>query len=116
MSSCGGFGQARAVATLAALENLRLSPCGWGGAITIMAGLHFAASLPVNPHTDNIPYPMLLEFDVGENPLRDRLAQEPIWPLEGGLELPRRAGLGIALDPLWRQRAAGRPVSAARPT
>jgi D-galactarolactone cycloisomerase len=99
VSACGGFGQARAVATLAALENLRLSPCGWGGAITIMAGLHFAASLPVNPHTDNIPYPMLLEFDVGENPLRDRLVQEPIWPVEGGLELPKRAGLGIALDP-----------------
>ena len=99
VSACGGFGQARAVATLAALENLRVSPCGWGGAITIMAGLHFAASLPVNPHTDNIPYPMLLEFDVGENPLRERLVQEPIWPVEGGLELPRRAGLGITLDP-----------------
>lgn len=78
---------------------MRLSPCGWGGAVTIMAGLHFAASIPVNPHADNVPYPMLLEFDVGDNPLRDRLVQEPIWPVEGGLELPKRAGLGITLDP-----------------
>src|SRR5262245_24598383 len=99
VTACGGFGQARAVATLAALENLRISPSGWGGAITIMAGLHFTASLPVNPHTDNVPYPMLLEFDVAENPLRDRLAQEPIWPVEGGLALPKSPGLGIALDP-----------------
>jgi D-galactarolactone cycloisomerase len=99
VTSCGGFGQARAIATLAALENLRISPTGWGGAITVMAGLHFAASIPVNPHTDNVPYPLLLEFDVAENPLRDRLAAEPIWPGEGGLELPRGAGLGITLDP-----------------
>jgi D-galactarolactone cycloisomerase len=99
VTACGGFGQARAVATLAALENLRISPSGWGGAITIMAGLHFTASLPVNPHTDNVPYPMLLEFDVAENQLRDRLAQEPIWPAKGGLALPKGPGLGITLDP-----------------
>jgi L-alanine-DL-glutamate epimerase-like enolase superfamily enzyme len=41
---------------------------------------------------------MLLEFDVAENPLRDRLAQESIWPTEDGLELPKRPGLGITLD------------------
>jgi D-galactarolactone cycloisomerase len=99
VTSCGGFGQARAVATLAALENLRISPSGWGGAITIMASAHFAASIPTNPHTDNVPYPMLLEFDVGENPLRDRLVVEPIWPTTGGLSLPKSAGLGLTLDP-----------------
>jgi D-galactarolactone cycloisomerase len=98
LTACGGFGQARAVATLSALENLRLSPSGWGGAITVMAGAHFAASVPTNPHSDNVPYPMLLEFDVAENPLRDRLAQESIWPTEDGLELPKRPGLGITLD------------------
>jgi D-galactarolactone cycloisomerase len=99
VTSCGGFGQARAVATLAALENLRISPSGWGGAITIMASAHFAASIPANPHTDNVPYPILLEFDVGENPLRDRLVVEAIWPTTGGLALPKRAGLGLTLDP-----------------
>jgi D-galactarolactone cycloisomerase len=99
VTSCGGFGQARAVATLAALENLRISPSGWGGAITIMASAHFAASIPVNPHIDNVPYPILLEFDVGENPLRDRLVVEPIWPTAGGLVLPKSPGLGLTLDP-----------------
>ena len=99
VSACGGFGEARAIATLAALENLRISPTGWGGAVTIMAGLHFAASIPIAPHTDNVPYPILLEFDVGANPLRDRLVEEPIWPSAGGLELPKRPGLGITLNP-----------------
>ncbi len=99
VSTCGGFGEARAIATLAALENLRISPTGWGGAVTIMAGLHFATSIPINPHTDNVPYPILLEFDVGANPLRDRLVEQPIWPAAGGLELPKRPGLGITLDP-----------------
>ncbi len=99
VSTCGGFGEARAIATLAVLENLRISPTGWGGAVTIMAGLHFATSIPINPHTDNVPYPILLEFDVGANPLRDRLVEQPIWPAAGGLELPKRPGLGITLDP-----------------
>ena len=99
VSACGGFGEARAIATLAALENLRISPTGWGGALTITAGLHFAASIPIAPHTDNVPYPILLEFDVGANPLRDRLVEEPIWPSAGGLELPKRPGLGITLNP-----------------
>jgi D-galactarolactone cycloisomerase len=99
VTSCGGFGEARKVATLAGLENLRISPSGWGGAITIMASAHFAASIPTSPHTDNVPYPMLLEFDVGENPLRDRLVLEPIWPTTGGLVLPKAPGLGLVLDP-----------------
>jgi D-galactarolactone cycloisomerase len=64
-----------------------------------MASAHFAASIPVSPHTDNVPYPILLEFDVGENPLRDRLVIEPIWPEAGGLVLPKSAGLGLTLDP-----------------
>ncbi|HEY4773609.1 MAG TPA: mandelate racemase/muconate lactonizing enzyme family protein [Xanthobacteraceae bacterium] len=99
VAACGGLRQGRIIAALAALENLRVSPSGWGGAIAVAAGLHFAASLPVNPHTDNVPYPVLLEYDLGENPLRDQLARQPIRPTKGGLEIPPGPGLGIALDP-----------------
>ena len=98
VTSCGGFGQAALSQPGRAGEPAPLAE--WlGRAITIMASAHFAASIPVSPHTDNVPYPILLEFDVGENPLRDRLVLEPIWPEQGGLVLPKSAGLGLTLDP-----------------
>ena len=66
----------KAVAQLAAMSNLTVSmPC-WGSAIALNAALHFAASLPAWPHTDNPPYPMLVEYDVGDNPLRDLLGAQ----------------------------------------
>jgi D-galactarolactone cycloisomerase len=94
----GGFGQAKAVALLAALHNLRVSPPCWGSAIAVAATVHFAASLPLWPHTDNIPYPMLVEYDVSENPLRDRLVKNPVRPGKGGLPVPTGHGLGIEID------------------
>jgi D-galactarolactone cycloisomerase len=94
----GGFGQAKAVALLAQMNNLRLSPPCWGSAIGVAAAVHFAASLPVWPHTDHVPYPVLVEYDVSENPLRDRLAKNPVQPGAGGLPVPTGPGLGIELD------------------
>lgn len=98
ITSCGGFGQARAIALLAAMNNLRLSPSVWGTAVAIAAAIHFTASLPVMPHSDNIPYPVLIEFDVGDNPLRERLLKTPLQRREGQLLIPAGAGLGIELD------------------
>ena len=94
----GGFGQAKAVALLAQMNNLRVSPPCWGSAIALAAAVHFAASLPVWPHTDHVPYPVLVEYDVNENPLRDRLATNPVRPDKGGLPVPTGPGLGIAID------------------
>ena len=53
--------------------------------------MHFAASLPAWPHTDNAPYPMLVEYDVGDNPLRDLLVRNPIKPRERHAAGPGRA-------------------------
>ena len=98
VASCGGFGQAKAVAQLAATHNLRLVPSVWGGAVGLAQALHFAASLPISPHVDNIPYPMVIEYDIGDNPLRDHLLKSPIELQDGELVLPAGAGLGIELD------------------
>ncbi len=98
LTACGGFGQARQIAQLAILNNLRVSPSVWGNAVAITAALHFAASLPVSPHSENVPHPMLIEYDIGENPLRDKLLRTPLT-LEGGdLVVPSGPGLGIDPD------------------
>jgi D-galactarolactone cycloisomerase len=94
----GGFGEMRAVALLAQMNNLRVSlPC-WGSAIALNAAIHFAASLPRWPHTENSPYPMLVEYDVGDNPLRDLLVDDPIQPAGGELPVPKDSGLGLRLN------------------
>jgi D-galactarolactone cycloisomerase len=95
----GGFGEMKAVALLAQMNNLRVSlPC-WGSAIALNAAIHFAASLPSWPHTENAPYPMLVEYDVGDNPLRDLLVHDPVQPGNGRLPVPKEPGLGLRLNP-----------------
>jgi D-galactarolactone cycloisomerase len=92
----GGFSEMKVVALLAQMNNLRVSlPC-WGSAIALNAALHFAASLPKWPHTENPPYPLLVEYDVGDNPLRDQLVKNPVQP--GNAELPVPAGPGLGLE------------------
>lgn len=96
---CGGFGHGRAIAALAAAANIRLAPAVWGGAFTMAAGIHFLVSCPQTPHTDNVPFPRMLEFDIAENPLRDDVAVETFRPEPGGLRVPTGPGLGVTLDP-----------------
>tara|TARA_R110000751_G_scaffold307889_2_gene433745 strand:+ start:75897 stop:77030 length:1134 start_codon:yes stop_codon:yes gene_type:complete len=99
LSLCGGFWQGRKIAELAHANHLRLSPHVWGGAIGLAAALHYIASLPVFPHSDNIPKPVLLEFDLGENPLRSELLKTPIKVVDGFISVPEGPGLGIEIDP-----------------
>ena len=94
----GGFGEMKTVVQLAAMNNLRVSmPC-WGSAIALNAAIHFAASIPTWPHTDHSPYPMLVEYDVGDNPLRDQLVDNPIKPANGEIPIPAGPGLGLQLN------------------
>jgi D-galactarolactone cycloisomerase len=96
--SCGGFGQARAIATLAQMNNLRVSPSIWANGLAMAASLHFAASLPVTPHTDNVPFPMLIEYDTGANPFRDGMLAEPLRLQGGEIAVPSGPGLGVRVD------------------
>lgn len=98
VAKCGGLSQAKAIAALALDANIRLIPAVWGGAYLMAASLHYIASLPLSPHTENVPYPRMLEFDIGENPLRDRLVTNPLVPEAGGVLLPTGPGLGLNLD------------------
>jgi D-galactarolactone cycloisomerase len=41
----------------------------------------------------------MVEYDVGDNPLRDHLLAHPLRPVDGQIAVPDAPGLGIELDP-----------------
>jgi len=99
LTLCGGFDQAKNIAALCQIHNLRYSPHCWGGAVGLVAAVHFLSALPDYPHSDHLPFPRLLEYDVGENPLRDDLLTTPLEPIDGEVAVPDGPGLGIKLNP-----------------
>jgi D-galactarolactone cycloisomerase len=104
LTLCGGLDQAKAIAVLCQLHNVGISPHVWGSPVGLAAALHFMAALPDYPHTDHMPYPRMVEYDVGENPLRDHLLARPLRPVAGQIQVPDGPGLGIELDPEAVQR------------
>ncbi len=87
----GGFSECRRIAALAQAHHLMVAPHAFASAITLVASLHFAAS---------VPNALVLEFDQNPNGLRDELLKEPLAiDKDGMMRLPQRPGLGIELDP-----------------
>ncbi len=98
LTLCGGFEVARTIGVLCAAEHLRISPHVWGAGIGLAAALHFLAALPSYPHADHVPFPPLLEYDVGQNELQNTLFTTPIRFANGYLDVPTGPGLGVTLD------------------
>lgn len=98
LSLCGGFWQGRRIADLAELHHVRLSPHVWGSGIGLAAAAHYVASRSPSPQAQNAPWPTLVEYDVGENPLRERLLKDPLVATKGLLPVPTGPGLGIELN------------------
>jgi D-galactarolactone cycloisomerase len=99
LALCGGLSVARFIGELCATAHLRVSPHVWGTAIGLAAATHWVAALSDYPHNGNVPAPTLVEYDIGDNPLRDRLLVEPLIPENGLLRVPTGPGLGVRLDP-----------------
>lgn len=99
LALCGGLDVARTVGILCGAEHLRISPHVWGTGIGLAAAVHFVASLPSYPHSDNVPFPTMVEYDMGRNALQNELFVEPIRCVDGWLEVPKGPGLGITLNP-----------------
>jgi D-galactarolactone cycloisomerase len=99
LALCGGLSVARFVGELCAAEHLRLSPHVWGTAVGLAAAVHWVASLPNYPHNENVPFPTLVEYDIGENKLRDGLFTSPFAAVDGFIQVPTGPGLGVELDP-----------------
>jgi D-galactarolactone cycloisomerase len=98
LTLCGGFEVARVVGSLVCAEHLRISPHCWGTGIGLAAAAHFMAAQPSYPAAAHVPLPALLEYDTGDNELRDGLLVEPVRYENGAVAVPKGPGLGIALD------------------
>ncbi len=98
LTLCGGFDVGRQILAMAQVNHVRVSVHVWGGAVGLAAAIHFMAAMPAWPHTDAVPYPALLEYDRGQNALRDELLTEPIPCIDGHLLVPEGPGLGVSLD------------------
>ncbi len=99
LTLCGGIEVARTVGSLVCAEHLRISPHCWGTGVGLAAALHFMAAQPSYPAGEHVPFPALLEFDTGDNALRDGVLAEPLRYAEGRLCVPQGPGLGITLAP-----------------
>ena len=88
VSRCGGIGEARAVAELAARAGKRFAPHSWSDAIAVMANAHVVASMPNG---------ITVEIDQSRNPFVDQLLVSPLTVRDGLLNLPDAPGLGIEL-------------------
>jgi D-galactarolactone cycloisomerase len=98
LTLCGGFEVAPTIGVLCAAEHLRISPHVWGTGVGLAAALHFLAALPAYPHADHVPFPPLLEYDVGNNALQNEIFVEPVRFNDGYLDVPQGPGLGVTLD------------------
>lgn len=98
LSLCGGFWQGRMIAAMTSLDHVRLSPHVWGTGVGLAAAVHYVAALPVYPYADNNPKPPLVEYDTGENPLREGLIRNPLLARDGLIAVPDAPGLGIEVD------------------
>src|ERR1700726_1143461 len=86
----GGFSECRRIAALAQAHHRMVAPHAFASAVTLVASLHFIASIPNG---------LVLEFDQNPNGLRDELLKEPVRiEPDGMIRLPERPGLGIELD------------------
>ena len=98
LSVCGGFTEAKAIATLASAFDIRVAPHVWGTGVLLGATLQFLSALPATPFGEHNPYPPLLEFDRGENPLRDGVLLEPITAADGVVAISDGPGIGVTVD------------------
>jgi len=97
LAGCGGFTEARRIADLAGLHNIRLIPHVWGTAVHIAAALQFMAALPPNPPRQS-PREPILEFDRTDNPFRQAIVKTPLEHVSGVVAIPDGPGLGIEID------------------
>jgi L-alanine-DL-glutamate epimerase-like enolase superfamily enzyme len=86
----GGITACRRVAALAQAASLACVPHVYSTAASIMANLHFIASIPNS---------RLLEFDQNPNGLRTELLTHPVEPdADGVVHLGEEPGLGVGFD------------------
>lgn len=98
LAKVGGLAEAKFIAELSRTWGMRFSPHVWGGAVALAAAVQLLATVPDYPHTENVPEPLWLEYDRGDNALRDHLLVAPIVPVDGVIPISSKPGLGVEVD------------------
>lgn len=94
---CGGIAECLFVAELAALWGVPTNPHCYGGPIAVAATMQVLSLLP-DPNLSYTPDTPMLELDVSESPLTDRLLKQPLRVIDGSMAVPTGPGLGIEVD------------------
>lgn len=97
VSICGGIAGVLDIARVAGMAGKVTVPHACSGAIAMAATLQVLAVLDVPPDAPPWAEP-LLEFDVGENPIRTDVSITPLAPVDGWMVIPDGPGLGIEVD------------------
>lgn len=98
LTKCGGFTEGKLISQLAQTWNLRVSPHCWGTGVAQAATLQLLASLPDVPFGQTGAEPTWLEFDRGNNALREAVLTTPITAKAGVVVVPDGPGLGVDID------------------
>jgi D-galactarolactone cycloisomerase len=96
VSICGGVAPLLEIADRAAEHRIAVIPHACNGGVLLAATLQVLAVLPTVASSG--PGRPILEYDVGENPLRTDVLAEPIPVVDGWVTIPDRPGLGIEVD------------------
>ena len=97
VSVCGGIAGLLEIAAAAHRAGSHAVPHACNGAIALAATLQVLAILPVAADAPPWAQP-ILEYDVGENPIRTDLLAAPLQPDQGWMRIPDGPGLGIEID------------------
>jgi len=89
VSKAGGISECKKIANLASAFNIPYAPHVWGSAVSHVATLHLAASIP------NF---LICEVDRLPNPLREDLLLKPMQIRNGYVQVSQEPGLGIELN------------------
>lgn len=99
LAKCGGITEAKAIAHMAQANNIRVSPHVWGGMVGRAAAVHFMFALPFYPHSLEEPDNLYMEFDLGQNELRENIGETSVFRNnEGLIEIKDKPGFGVILD------------------
>jgi D-galactarolactone cycloisomerase len=105
LSICGGIAPLLDIADEAAGRGVACIPHACNGGVLLAATLQVLAVLDVATNAPAWATP-ILEYDVGENPIRTATLSESITVVDGVISIPDRPGIGVEVDETAVRRLA----------
>lgn len=103
LCAAGGFSEMTKIVAMASAANMPVIPHVWGTNVGLAAALQLFAALPNFPER-RFPAEPFFEYDRSPHPLRDGVTVEKFKMKNGYLDIPKRPGLGVTLDPAFVEK------------